>query len=315
MSRRQIIVVKPKALTKGSSIGLFSPASPVDRNTLEAGIVELRRLGFNIHPPADCESVGYFAGTHEERMMEFVKGTQKKGIDGLVATRGGYGTSHLFDNKFNSRLLTPKCIVGFSDVTALQVYVWQVRQWITTHGPMAAAGFAAGPGKPGGYEESSFLQAVQNTKTGWRISLQGESMNSGTTDGRLLGGCLTILQTTIGTPWELDTEGTILLLEDAHMKPYQVDRALMHLMQAGKFQNVRGMVLGDFPGCDPPVKGSPTVQQVCERILRPLDVPIVFGAPIGHTKRAMLTIPLGVRARLDATGEGTLEILEPAVID
>ena len=99
------------------------------------------------------------------------------------------------------------------------------------------------------------------------------------------------------------------------MKPYQVDRALRHLWQAGKLQDVHGVVLGDFPDCEPAVAGSPTIPEICERILGPLGVPVVYGAPIGHTKRPMLTIPLGVRAKLLAKGEGTLEILEPAVVE
>ena len=97
------------------------------------------------------------------------------------------------------------------------------------------------------------------------------------------------------------------------MKPWQVDRALMHLLQAGKFKAVRGMVLGDFPECEAPVAGSPTVRDVCHRILSALEVPVVFGAPVGHTMRAMLTVPLGVDGKLIARGEGMLEILEPAV--
>jgi len=98
------------------------------------------------------------------------------------------------------------------------------------------------------------------------------------------------------------------------MKTYQVDRVLMHLKQAGKFEGVRGIVLGDFPESAPAVAGAPSVQEVCARILRPLGVPIVFGAPVGHTVRPMLTIPLGIKARLDADGEGTLEFLESAVV-
>jgi muramoyltetrapeptide carboxypeptidase len=112
----------------------------------------------------------------------------------------------------------------------------------------------------------------------------------------------------------LDTDDAILVLEDRGMKPWQVDRALMHLKQAGKFENVRGIVLGDFPECNAPVEGSPTVRDVCQRILAPLGVPVVFGAPIGHTMRPMLTVPLGVEARLISEGTGVLEILEPAVV-
>jgi muramoyltetrapeptide carboxypeptidase len=98
------------------------------------------------------------------------------------------------------------------------------------------------------------------------------------------------------------------------MKPYQVDRVLMHLKQAGKFEGVRGIVLGEFLESDPVVAGAPSVREVCARILRSLGVPIVFGAPVGHTERPMLTLPLGIQARLDAEGEGTLEYLEPAVV-
>ncbi|PYU66453.1 MAG: LD-carboxypeptidase, partial [Acidobacteria bacterium] len=165
-----------------------------------------------------------------------------------------------------------------------------------------------------GYDESSFLQAVSKTEGGWKLRLRGEAVLAGQSMGRVLGGCMTLLEATIGTPWELDTKDSILVLEDRAMRPYQVDRVLMHLKQAGKFEGVRGIVLGDFPESEPAVTGAPTVREVCARILRPLGVPIVFGAPVGHTVRPMLTIPLGIKARLDADGEGTLEFLESAVV-
>jgi muramoyltetrapeptide carboxypeptidase len=196
----------------------------------------------------------------------------------------------------------------------LQIFLWQRRKWITFYGPMVVGGFNAGAGAPKGYDEKSFLQAVGRTESGWKLRLRGEAVLAGQSLGRVLGGCMTLLEATIGTPWELDTKGSILVLEDRAMKPYQVDRVLMHLKQAGKFEGVCGIVLGDFPESEPAVAGAPTVREVCARILRPLAIPIVFGAPVGHTVRPMLTIPLGIQARLDADGEGTLEFLEPAVI-
>jgi muramoyltetrapeptide carboxypeptidase len=180
---------------------------------------------------------------------------------------------------------------------------------------MVGAGLAAGAGCDKGYDQASFLKAVGWTDCGWQLALQAEILATGEAEGRLLGGCMTLLETTIGTPWELDTSGSILVLEDRGMKPWQVDRALMHLRQAGKFEGVRGIVLGDFPDCKPPIEGSPTVRDVCVRILKPLGVPIVYGAAIGHTRNPMLTIPLGVRAQVRATGRGLLEILEPAVLE
>jgi muramoyltetrapeptide carboxypeptidase len=167
---------------------------------------------------------------------------------------------------------------------------------------------------PRGYDENSFLQAIRRTESGWKLRLQGEPVLAGEAVGRVLGGCMTLVEASIGTPWELDTKDSILILEDRAMKPYQVDRVLMHLRQAGKFEGVRGMVLGEFPESDPSVPGSPSVREVCARILRPLGVPLIFGAPVGHTPRPMLTIPLGIKARLDAAGEGTLDFLEPAVL-
>jgi muramoyltetrapeptide carboxypeptidase len=208
----------------------------------------------------------------------------------------------------------PKILLGFSDLTSLQIYLWQRCRWITFYGPMLAAGFEAGEGTTKGYDRKSLLAALQKTTGGWELALQGEVMQAGDAQGRVLGGCLTLVETTIGTPWELETSGAILALEDRGMKPWQVDRALTHLLQAGKFKGVRGIVLGDFPECAAPVAGSPTVRDVCQRILAPLGVPVVFGAPFGHTDRPMLTLPLGVSARLSAKGEGVLEILEPAVV-
>jgi muramoyltetrapeptide carboxypeptidase len=195
----------------------------------------------------------------------------------------------------------------------LQIFLWQKHGWISIYGPMIAAGLDGGAGTAKGYDKDSLLNVLFKTDDGWSLGLQGEALVAGEAQGKILGGCLTLVETTLGTPWELDTRGVILLLEDRGMKPWQVDRALVHLLQAGKFQAVRGILLGDFPECEAPVAGSPTVRDVCQRILSPLRVPVVFGAPVGHTARAMLTVPLGVDGKLSARGEGMLEILEPAV--
>jgi muramoyltetrapeptide carboxypeptidase len=119
------------------------------------------------------------------------------------------------------------------------------------------------------------------------------------------------VEATLGTPWELDTHGSILILEDRAMKPWQVDRALTHLKQAGKFRAITGVILGEFPESNPP-PGTASVKDVAERILGPLNVPIAWGTPVGHTSRPMLTLPLGVHARLSTDGETKLEILETA---
>jgi len=303
---------KPKALKSGARLGVFAPASPADSVEMIAGLAELKRQGFQVVSNQDSKSEGYFAGTSLHRMNGFLSGIQSEQIDGLMALRGGYGSNYLLEFELEKNLQKAKSVIGFSDLTTLQIYLWQKCGWVTFYGPMVAAGINGGAGAMKGYDENSFLQAIGRVEAGWRLRLKGEPLLTGQAMGRVLGGCMTLVEATIGTPWELDTKDSILLLEDRAMKPYQVDRVLMHLKQAGKFEGVKGVVLGEFPESAPAVPGSPTVREVCARILRPLAIPIVFGAPVGHTPRPMLTVPLGIKARLDADGEGTLEYLESA---
>jgi muramoyltetrapeptide carboxypeptidase len=297
-------------------LGVIAPASPADSAKWVAGLKELKRLGYGVSLTDDPLSgpEGYFAASAEERRAELLEAAVATAVNGLVAVRGGYGSNYILDGLSDRHFQTPKCLIGFSDITTLQIFFWQRCGWVTIHGPMVAAGLDAGPDVRGGYDEESFLAAIRKTDSGWEIPMEGEAIRTGGAEGTLLGGCMTLVETTLGTPWELDTRGAILLLEDRGMKPWQVDRALMHLKQAGKLDGVRGLVLGEFPECEPTVAGSPTVRDICMRILSPLGVPIVFGTPVGHTPRAMLTIPLGIKARLVARGEGELEILEPAVV-
>jgi muramoyltetrapeptide carboxypeptidase len=310
------LIHKPKALRKGSTLAYFAPASPPsDYGDIRAGMLELQRLGFKVIPANESLPSGYFAGSTEERLEGFLNALRNKEIAGLIAVRGGYGSTYLLDRLANESLAPAKCLIGYSDLTALQTYLWQRNHWITFQGPMLAAGFDHGADGSQGYEESSFLQSVANTEGNWSLNLSGEVLVPGEAEGTILGGCLTILQTSLGTPWEIDTTDAILLLEDTQLKPYQVDRALMHLKQSGKMKNVHGIILGDFPGSEPTLPDSPSVHSVCERVLGPLGIPIIFGAAVGHTKRPMLTIPLGIRAHLQAKEGGTLRILEPAVVE
>jgi muramoyltetrapeptide carboxypeptidase len=309
------VAQKPKALCSGARFAIIAPASPGQSDAIEVGVRELRRLGFIVSHPPKRPAEGYFAGSANERREEFLAALHSSDVDAVVATRGGYGSVYLLDAGLPRALPSVKLLLGFSDLTTLQIYLWQRHHWVSFYGPMLAAGLNYGAGEPSGYDAASLRSALTNSKSGWTIPLHGESLVSGTTEGVVLGGALTLLESALGTPWELEANGAILLLEDRAMRPYQIDRVLMHLKLAGKFSGVRGFVFGDFPECEPPLEGSPTVREVVNRILGPLGVPIVYGSPVGHTKRPMLTIPLGVRARLNATRDGALEILEPAVAE
>jgi muramoyltetrapeptide carboxypeptidase len=304
---------KPRALRSGSTLLPVAPASPADFAKVNAGAEELRRLGFHVADATPLMPEDFFAGSVEGRRGELLDGLQREDVHALVAVRGGYGSNYILEGLKLRPATAPRIVLGYSDVTSLQIFLWQRYRWVGFYGPMLAAGFDAGADTPKGYDRESLRAALERTSGGWTLGLRGEILAGGSGEGRILGGCLTMVQTTLGTPWELDTRGAILLLEDRGMKPWQVDRALMHLKQAGKFAGVAGLVLGDFPECEAPMAGSSSVREVCARVLAPLGVPIVFGAPVGHTMRPMLTVPLGVRARLNANGAGTLEVLEPAV--
>jgi muramoyltetrapeptide carboxypeptidase len=305
--------IKPAPLVPGGLVRVISTASPADRDALGRGIAELERLGYRVRTGSTMQPEGYFAGSTLRRKAEVEGALQDPDASAVICARGGYGTATLLDEIRLPGRIRPKLLVGYSDVTMLQSYLWTRFRWTSLHGPMVAAGFNNGAGARSGYDLASFVDASAGKRDSWSLALDAEPLSRGEASGLLLGGCISLLETTLGTPWEFDTRGAILFLEDRGVKPYQLDRMLLHLVQAGKFRGVRGIVLGDFPDSEPPQECSPSVRDVCRRILMPLRIPIIFGAPIGHTVRAMLTIPFGVRARLRASGEGRLEILEPAV--
>jgi muramoyltetrapeptide carboxypeptidase len=317
--------LKPAALRPHDAVRVLSLASPVQPELLKKGCEELVRLGFV--GKAESASVlareSYFAGSADRRRAALEQALAEADTRAIFCSRGGYGSNYLIEG-----LKVPqgkaKIFLGSSDITSLQIYLWQKYGWVTFYGPMVAANLQRGAGQPTGYDEASLLRALTETRQGWELDLQAETLAPGEAEGVLLGGCLTLVETSLGTPWELDTiptsekGGAILVLEDRGMKPYQVDRALMHLKQAGKFDGIAGLLLGDFPECEPP-EGGETVRDVAQRVFStigaPLGVPVVWGAPIGHTGRAALTLPLGVRARLCAAAQGgaaKLQILEPA---
>jgi muramoyltetrapeptide carboxypeptidase len=305
--------LKPEALRPADAVRILSLASPVDPPRLQRGIEEITRLGYT--PKLDVERVlargDFFAGSAADRGAALKEALTETSTRGIFCSRGGYGSNYLLDG-LSVALANPKVLVGYSDLTSLQIFLWQKFRWIAFYGPMAAAGLDKGPNVDDGYDSETLTRALTETKTGWTIPLVGtEAIMPGSADGILLGGCLTLIETALGTPWELDTHGAILLLEDRGMKPWQVDRALMHLKQAGKLRGVSGVLLGEFPECHGPA-GTESVLAVARRILGTLGFPVVWGAAVGHTPQPMLTLPLGVRARLKADETSQLEILEPA---
>ncbi|HXZ11947.1 MAG TPA: LD-carboxypeptidase [Candidatus Sulfotelmatobacter sp.] len=306
--------LKPLALYPGDSIRILSLSSPVEEDRLKRGCDELTQLGYALR--LDRASVlardGFFAGAGGERIAALKDALQETATRAIFLSRGGYGSNYLL-SRLDLDAASVKSVVGYSDATSLQIYLWQKFRWVTFYGPMVAAGLDKAAGAPQGYDRDTLTRALTETRQGWSIDLRAEPISSGVAEGVLLGGCLTLVETTLATPWELETKGSVLFLEDRAMKPWQVDRALMHLKQAEKFHGVAGIVLGEFPESDAPA-GTETVLDVARRILAPLGIPVAWGAPIGHARKPMLTLPLGVRARLSVDAGAKLDILEPAVV-
>jgi muramoyltetrapeptide carboxypeptidase len=303
--------LKPFALRPGDSVRVLSLSSPVEEDRLQKGCEELLRLGYT--PKLDRAKVlargGFFAGSVEDRLSALRQALTEPDTQAIVGSRGGYGSNYLLEG-LSVALAKPKILLGYSDLTSLQIFLWQKFRWVTLYGPMVAAGLDHGAAAPKGFDPDSLRRAMTEDRAGWLVPLEGEALVAGEAEGVLLGGCLTLVETTLGTAWELDTRGALLVLEDRGMKPWQVDRALMHLKQAGKFRGVFGIILGEFPDCETPA-GSETVKDVARRVLSPLGIPIAWGAAIGHTVRPMLTLPLGLRARLRANDGVQLDMLEP----
>ncbi|HEX3377866.1 MAG TPA: LD-carboxypeptidase [Candidatus Acidoferrales bacterium] len=305
---------KPFALAPGSTIAVVAPASSAKEELIQRGCETLVSLDFRVKRyPSKHKPMDYFSAPLADRRKQLQDALTRPEINAVFCSRGGYGSTEILDGLDTARLKQPKIFCAFSDLTSVHIFLWQKLRWVTFYGPLVAGGFDAGPNATNGFDPDTFMWAMTATNSGWSVPLEGETFSRGTAEGTLLGGCITLIETSIGTPWELDTRGSILLLEDRGVRPYHLDRMLMHLRQAGKFDGVRGIILGEFPDCETPEGSTMGVAEVCKRLLAPLKIPIVYGVAVGHTQRPMLTMPLGVRAKLYATGEGRIDILEPAV--
>lgn len=305
-------VLKPAALRPGDKVGLLAPASSFNRAAFEAGCNRLRQMGYEpVYSPEIFARELYFAGSAQRRLDELKTLLVRDDIAALICVRGGYGSNYLLEKlSFELFAQHPKILLGCSDVTSLLTAITDRTGLVTLHGPMVAKDIAGGA-----FENSSWNNALQGASN-WEIpASKVEVLRPGHARGRFYGGCLSMLLASLGTPFEIKTEGTILFIEDVAEKPFRIDRMLMQLHLAGKLKKVRGFVFGEMLDCRPPEGESYTLQEVILRVLQPYQAPVVYGLKSGHVSGDNLTLPLGVQAELSAGSEGvTLKILEPATI-
>lgn len=305
-------VVKPPPLRPGDKVGLIAPASSFNREAFEGGCRRLRQMGYEpLYSESIFERDFYFAGSAERRWRELEDMLRRDDVAALIGVRGGYGSNYLLEKlDFAKFVAHPKIVLGCSDLTSLLTAITDRTGLVTFHGPMVAKDIAAGT-----LESSSWSNAFQGSAS-WNIPADGvEALHPGRAQGRLYGGCLSLLAASLGTSFEIETEGTILFMEDIAEKPYQIDRMLMQLRLAGKLKGVRGFIFGEMPDCVQPGGQSYTLQQVILRVLSEYKVPIAYGLKSGHVSGGNVTLPIGVQAELVADESGVqLKILEAATI-
>jgi muramoyltetrapeptide carboxypeptidase len=234
---------------------------------------------------------------------------QRDDVDAVICARGGYGSNYLLPLlDFNALRISPKAFVGYSDNTSLLLALERAGM-VTFHGPMVASDFAKGAA-----DEHSFRAALGGDALDFSFPAgsQVKALVTGEARGPLTGGCLSVVMTSLGTPWEIETEGKILFLEDVNEKPFRIDRMLMHLLLAGKFRGVRGILFGAMLGCSAPSAEEETLPRMILRVLGGLGVPIVIGFPSGHVESGNITLPFGVPSVLSSSSAGVRLQVEPA---
>ena len=304
--------IKPAALKTGDTIGIVAPASNIKIELLQEGCRELERLGFHTYFRPDIVSqFRYFAGPDARRRDEFLEMLRSPQIKAIFCARGGYGSGHLLPDLDRDLLrANAKIISGASDITIL-LSTLQRAGVVSFHGPMVATSIRQGPE---GYNRDLLLALLQQGKPVRFPLAETRILKSGSGEGRLTGGCLSLVSAALGTASEADTQDSILVLEDIEAKPYQIDRMITQLRQAGKFEAVRGIVFGEMPNCMQHPNQGYTLEEVLQDLLADLNVPILFGFPTGHTtKQPNVIVPFGVRARLTLHDSPTFELLESAV--
>jgi muramoyltetrapeptide carboxypeptidase len=306
---------KPRALERGDLVGVAAPAGPVDEEQLHRGVAELERLGFAVQVAEGVlERRGFTAGTVEGRLRQLHELFADPAVAAIACARGGAGAVQLLPHIDRDLVRqNPKPLLGYSDITCLHLEL--ERLGLTSlHGPMVARELADGDTA---YDQASLWHAL--TGEGEPYASRPDdlvSLAGGSGTGVLRGGCLSLLAAAAGTPWALrgGDEPTILFVEDVDEKPYRVDRMLRQLRESGALQGVKGVVFGDMKGCAPGFHEDYALEDVLLEALRGLDVPVALGLSSGHTAHPNVTLPLGVRARLECMGaEAFFSVLEAPV--
>jgi len=305
-------LLKPPAVAPGAGIRIIAPASFARPDRVEEGLRSLRELGYepSLSKSAHMRGPLFFAGTAGQRLTDLHSAFADDSAAMAMCVRGGYGSNYLL-NGLNLDLIRahPKPLFAYSDLTGVQLRLLDQVGLPAFHGPMAAADFAS----ENGVHPGSFEAAIRGKTYSVGATEGMRVLKAGSARGTLYGGCLSILVSLLGTPWEPVTEGKLLFLEDTGAKPYQIDRMLWQLRAARKLRDIRGVIFGEMLDCASPGADPSLLEQVILQAFDDFDGPVAFGLRSGHVSRENVTLTFGVEAELRAGNDAELRLLEPAV--
>jgi muramoyltetrapeptide carboxypeptidase len=313
--------IKPPALPESATIAVVAPASPPQiRSELEQAVAYFEALGHEVRLGRHVREVhGYLAGTDAQRAEDLQWALSEPGIDMVHTLAGGYGCARLHDLVDWDAVGEPRIVCGFSDITALHLALAAHAGWTTFYGPNFSR-FTRRRDELTKETEAWFHRAFRPEPLG-RVFEDPEdpyvlTIGGGAVEAPLVGGCLTLLSASVGTPFELDATGCVLMVEDLNTEPYLVDTLLNHLIRAGKLDGVAGFVFGTavnlrYQTVPEGPESTLSVEELLDELIGPLGIPAMANVPCGHGKH-LATLPLGARVRLDADAKA-LEVLEPGV--
>jgi muramoyltetrapeptide carboxypeptidase len=304
---------RPRALRRGDRVAIVAPASGCAHESVYKGVEELERWGLEVVVDERVFATRhYLAGDAGLRAAHFIAAWTDPGIAGLVCTRGGYGSVQILPLIEHADLAaTPRVFVGYSDITSLLVWLGQAGRMVTFHGPMLDARLG---GDDGRYDRESFERALMSTDPMGALQPDGlETLQAGEASGVLVGGTLTQLVASLGTPYAFDPPaGHVLFIDEVNERPYRLDRMITQLRLAGLLARASAIVFNELPGCVEP-NGSVTARDAVQDALSGFHGPVLFGFPSGHTPGALITLPFGVRATVLGHQNPALVIEEAAV--
>jgi muramoyltetrapeptide carboxypeptidase len=306
-------LLKPTAVSRDALVAVVSPASTPKPDRVDRGIIALESLGFAVKFSDQILTRGplYFAGTPEMRLRDLHHAFADDAVKAILATRGGYGSNYLLEGLDLDLIAeSAKPFIGYSDLTAVQLWLLDQIELPAFHGPMVAADFS----REGGAHLQSFQAALSGKPYSLGAAEGMRTLHAGRAKGTLYGGCLSILTALLGTPYEPRTEDKLLFIEDVNARPYQVDRMLWQLREAGKFEGVRGVVFGEMLDCLAPGNAPDMLDEVILRAFEEFSGPIAIGLRSGHVSHSNVTLTFGVEAELNAGSGAELHLLQTAVL-